>query len=150
MVRRNKKVPDFIYLSTNTVKFAVMKADCRRKKPPRNPGTGKIQLLRPVNHIANLLPGYKIFAPENRQTRQIRKRRAYKIVISPRLADRRIRIKPRQNRIYNSCGHKNSLYTGLPFCPRHCERSNIPPLKNNVIASAAKQSINIILYYCYL
>ena len=150
MVSRYKKVTDFINLSTNTIEFAVMKADCRSKKPARNPGSGKIQLLRPVNHISNLLPGNKIFALKNGQPRQIRKRRADNIIISPRLADGRIRIKARQNRIYNSCGHKTSLYTGLPFCPRHCERSNIPPLKNNVIASAAKQSINIILYYCYL
>ena len=145
LISSNKKVPDFINLSTNTVEFSLMKAYCRRKKPAGNPSPGKIQLLRPVNNITNLLPGNKSLTLKNRQPRQIRKRRTNKIVISPRLTDGRIRIKARQDWIDNSCGHNTPVvsYSGLTGvsndCPIVIERSK-----------ATWQSINIILYYCYL
>ena len=126
IISRNKKVSDFIYLSTNAVKLVLMIADSWRKKSARNSLPGKIQLFRAVNYITNLFPGNKIMAPENRQPRNIRKRRTYKIVVSASLTNGRVRIKTRKNRINNSCSHKtflnNRRIAGI-LCDRqsHCE-----------------------------
>ncbi len=92
---RHDKVAAVIYIGGDHVKKAFMITDRRRKNASGDRIRIQGQLLRPVQHMPDLLPVRQIPAVENGDSRIIRKGRSHHIEIVPHPADGGIGIKSR-------------------------------------------------------
>ena len=98
-----------------------------------------INLFRRADYVANLSPRHPVLTDKNRKSRKKRKRRRNHIKHPVRHANRRRRIKPRQNWINNSVTHKDIITQNkggesLPLAPARSavfrypfQRAQTPP-----------------------
>ena len=102
---RDNEIAPVTEVAVNNVESTVIIADRRSHYAAVTAVLVHVKAVLRCQHIAQLLPVSQISAVKERNSRTQFKTRAHKIVVFSRPADRRIRIKARNNRIFDRMIH---------------------------------------------